>query len=184
MSALTPDETILGLLAVQPQHGYQLLEVFNAPEHLRHIWHLSTSQLYAVLKRLELKGWIVGEQHESPFAPPRTEYHITADGLTHFERWFVEPSPSPSVRRIRVEFLSRLYLARQLRRPTYTLIEHQRSACQAELERQQAQRDTASTGIETIALDLIIAQLGAIIHWLDYDLHPISVSHFAQGQPQ
>jgi DNA-binding PadR family transcriptional regulator len=73
MSALTPDETIVGLLASQPQHGYQLLETFNRPDSLGNVWSLSTSQLYAVLKRLERQGWITGQPLASEIAPPRTE---------------------------------------------------------------------------------------------------------------
>jgi DNA-binding PadR family transcriptional regulator len=110
MSALTPDETILGLLVVQPQHGYQLLEAFHDQDRLGQVWSLSTSQLYAVLKRLERRAWIVGHQIDSENAPPRTEYATTQAGLEQLMIWLNEPHPSPSIRRVRVEFLSRLYI--------------------------------------------------------------------------
>ena len=57
MSQLTPDETLLGLLAAQTRHGYELQECFRDPAQLGEVWNLSTSQLYAVLKRLEQQGF-------------------------------------------------------------------------------------------------------------------------------
>ncbi len=63
-----------------PQHGYQLLETFQNPSALGRVWKLSTSQLYAVLKRLHERGFIRGEEALSADAPPRTVYHITLSG--------------------------------------------------------------------------------------------------------
>src|SRR5687767_1598895 len=114
MSALTPDETILGLLAVQARHGYDLLECFQSPDHLGEVWTLSTSQLYAVLKRLERDGAITGEKQEVENAPPRMCYQLTSAGEARVSAWLNEAAPSASIRRVRVEFLSRLYVARLL----------------------------------------------------------------------
>src|SRR5262245_54100689 len=108
MSLPTPDETLLGLLMSNPQHGYQLLETFQDSSALGRVWKLSTSQLYAVLKRLHEQAFIRGEEAYSPDAPPRTIYHITSAGQAHVQAWLNEPQPSPSVRRVRVECLSRL----------------------------------------------------------------------------
>ncbi|NJL53976.1 PadR family transcriptional regulator [bacterium] len=60
MTQLVPDEVILGLLAVEACHGYQLLDHFRSPAALGRVWNLSTSQLYAVLKRLDRLGYIAG----------------------------------------------------------------------------------------------------------------------------
>lgn len=51
MSQFTPDETLLGSLAAEARHGYQLLECFHNPAQLGRVWHLSASQLYNVLER-------------------------------------------------------------------------------------------------------------------------------------
>ena len=62
MSSITPDETILGLLAVRARHGYELLDCFRDPSQLGEVWKLSTSQIYAVLKRLESQGLTEGQK--------------------------------------------------------------------------------------------------------------------------
>src|SRR5689334_11085276 len=105
MSQLTPDDVLLGLLAVSPQHGYQLLETFRDPNQLGEVWHLSTSQLYAVLKRLETQGLIVGREVASTDAPTRTEYSLTEAGQRRVREW-LDTEPYASVRRVRVDFLS------------------------------------------------------------------------------
>jgi DNA-binding PadR family transcriptional regulator len=53
MRVPVPDELILGLLAAEPMHGYQILARFEAPSELGRVWTMSRSQVYAVLKRLE-----------------------------------------------------------------------------------------------------------------------------------
>ena len=74
MTSLTPDDTLLGLLAAQAAHGYQLIHCFRDPAHLGEVWNLSVSQLYAVLKRLEQQRLIKGQQVENRInrAPPES----------------------------------------------------------------------------------------------------------------
>jgi DNA-binding PadR family transcriptional regulator len=167
MSSLTPDETILGLLAVQARHGYELLECFRSTHQLGRVWNLSTSQIYAVLKRLEREGWIVGHEVVSDNAPPRTEYALTETGEKHLHVWLNETQPPASIRRIRVEFLSRLYIARQLNIPTDTVVRCQREACIAKYNQLAAERDHAEPGIDFLALELHISQLEAVLRWLE-----------------
>jgi DNA-binding PadR family transcriptional regulator len=167
MSSLTPDETILGLLAIQARHGYELLECFDNPHQLGRVWNLSTSQIYAVLKRLEREGWIVGHGVVSENAPPRTEYTLTDAGKQRLYAWLHETRPSASIRRIRVEFLSRLYIARQLNIPTDPVVRCQREACMAKYQELAAERDHAEPGIDFLALELHIRQLEAVLHWIE-----------------
>ncbi len=167
MSQLTPDEVLLGLLAIQPSHGYQLLEHFRDLTKLGQVWNLSTSQLYAVLKRLEQQGLIVGQAIEVINAPTRTEYTLTTQGKNRFETWLYNPSPLSSIRCVRVEFLSRLYIARLQNRPTAALVEYQKKACMKAHHHLLTQRDQTAPGIGFLAVELQIAQLGAILQWID-----------------
>lgn len=166
MSTLTPDETILGLLAIQARHGYDLLACFQNVAQLGEVWHLSASQLYAVLKRLERDAKITGVKIESENAPARTEYRLTAIGHSHLMAWLHESSPSASIRRIRVEFLSRLYIARQLKIPLASLIEAQQQACEKQRNFLMEQHAHAQSGIQTLAIELVIAQLDTVLQWL------------------
>jgi len=167
MQKLTPDDTLLGLLAADSQHGYQLLDAFRDPQQLGRVWYVSTSQLYAVLKRLEQQALIAGVQVASPEAPTRTEYTLTQAGQARLSAWLDEPSPSPSLRRIRVEFLSRLYIAGLLGRPAEPIIACQRAACARRLDSLYARRTPPARGVGDLALEMVIAQLEAILRWLD-----------------
>ncbi|PJF31668.1 MAG: hypothetical protein CUN52_02400 [Phototrophicales bacterium] len=166
MSALTPDMVILGLLHHKPQHGYDLLACFHDPEQLGRVWKLSTSQIYNVLKRLEQHTYIIGRAIESDTSPARIEYHITALGESQLMAWLNHPYPSASVRKIRVEFISRLHIARLLGHPITPIIEAQRRACEDELSRLQTEREHALFGTYSLVTDLVIGQLGAIMAWL------------------
>lgn len=167
MSQLVPDEVLLGLLAERGGYGYQLLEHFRRPELLGNVWYMSTSQLYAVLKRLVQKRLIVGREVTVADAPARTEYQLTDAGRQQFEAWLAEADPSPSVRKVRVEFLSRLYLARLLNRPTISIVRAQKKSCHHRLGELMASREQSAPGIGLLAIELVIAQLHAILDWID-----------------
>lgn len=166
MLKLTPDDTLLGLLAADSQHGYQLLETFRDPQQLGRVWYVSTSQLYAVLKRLEQQGLIAGRQVACAGAPTRTEYALTEAGQARLRAWLDEPNPSPSLRRIRVEFLSRLYIAGLLGCAPEPIIARQRAACERRLEGLREKRADTARGVGDLALEMVMAQLEAIIGWL------------------
>jgi DNA-binding PadR family transcriptional regulator len=167
MSRLTPDETILGLLAAQAKHGYQLLACFADPDELGRVWDLSTSQLYAVLKRLENQGFILGREVETGSAPTRTEYSLTPSGQERLEKWLYDENPSASIRRVRVEFLSRLYVARLLNLPTIPIVRCQKISCRHQLAELVDLRQQAAPGVGFLSLELHLAQLSAVSQWID-----------------
>lgn len=167
MSGLTPDETILGLLAAQTRHGYELIDCFRTTAQLGRVWSMSTSQIYAVLKRLETQGLIDGRQVTQENAPPRTEYTLTEAGEVRLLAWLYAAAPSPSIRRVRVEFLSRLYIARLLNAPTGEIVREQRTACIHERERLRQEQEHAAPGIDYLALEFVIGQLDAVLQWID-----------------
>jgi len=167
MNQPSPDTIILGLLAVQPCHGYQLLDHFHDPNKLGRVWSMSTSQLYVVLKRLEQQDFIKGQEIPSADAPTRTEYYLTEAGRDHLNLWLNDRQPSASIRRVRVEFLSRLYIARMLGINTDAIIQHQKAACQLQRKILLAQREEAQPGIGVLALEFMLIQLDAVLQWID-----------------
>ncbi|MAS34054.1 MAG: hypothetical protein CL610_08605 [Anaerolineaceae bacterium] len=166
MKPLTPDETILGLLAIQARHGYELLECFRHSSQLGRVWNLSNSQIYAVLKRLEQNGFITGQQVISENAPPRIEYVLTKAGEAQLEQWLHIEHPSPSIRHIRVEFLSRLYIAQQLGISVNPIIERQQATCAEHYAHLRQEHQHAEPGINQMALELHIAQVEAVLTWI------------------
>jgi DNA-binding PadR family transcriptional regulator len=167
MRSLTPDETILGLLALRPRHGYELLESFRDSTQLGEVWKLSTSQLYAVLKRLEREGLTEGHEVIVVDAPPRTEYCLTEQGAAYLEAWLNDPAPAASVNRVRVEFLSRLFIARLLNRPTQSIVAWQRAACLKRRDELLVRLGVIEPGIGRLTQELVLAQFDVILQWLD-----------------
>jgi len=167
MGRLSPDEVVLGLLAVHGGYGYQLLEQFKPPAPLAALWQVGTSQLYALLRRLEASGHIDGCEVFPADAPPRTEYFVTPAGRARLFNWLADPFPSASTRAIRTMFLSRLYIAQQLAIDPTLILESQREACLAALERMQADRAVSALPLVSgLALDLKIAEQHLILDWL------------------
>ncbi len=162
----TPDETILGMLAARSQHGYELLEHFRSKAELGRVWTMSTSQVYAVLKRLEKQGLIVGREVTSADAPPRTEYAITAAGSAQLDKWLYAVDPSPSIRRVRVEFISKLYVADLLDLPIEPIVAPQVAACRAQRDRLLDLQAKAESVTESLAVEFMIGQMDAALRWL------------------
>ena len=105
---LSPEYALLGFLIAGPSHGYDLHQRFVT--ELGHVWHLSQSQAYAILKRLETHGDISSHTVEQEKLPARQMLRITAQGRRHFTDW-LEGGVSANARSIRLEFLTRLYFA-------------------------------------------------------------------------
>jgi DNA-binding PadR family transcriptional regulator len=178
MNRPVPVEVVLGLLKAQPAHGYELLEWFRSKSLLGRIWTMSTSQLYAVLKRLESDGAILGEKYEDLNAPPRVEYHVTPYGDQQLNAWLSDPKPSVSIHLVRVIFLSRVFIANLLGLPTDAIVAAQFSILQEQLTEFERQRKTLNSEIEGLTLDFIIGQLQAAINWLNHSNFNVSIQDY------
>ena len=75
---------ILGVLAEQPRHGYELKKRLS--DTLGPLWGISFGSLYPALKRLELKGWIASKWETSEFNRRAKYYRITAAGKRQLAR--------------------------------------------------------------------------------------------------
>jgi DNA-binding PadR family transcriptional regulator len=113
---VSPEFALLGFLIAGPSHGYDLHQRFVS--ELGQVWHLSQSQAYAILKRLESRGDISAKIIEQEKLPARQMLHITDAGGRRFFEW-LELGIGTTARSIRLEFLTRLYFT-QLYRPEYT----------------------------------------------------------------
>jgi DNA-binding PadR family transcriptional regulator len=165
-SALSPEFALLGFLSQRQAHGYELHRQLE--EELGQVWHVSLSQTYNILTRLERQGYITGKTLEQEKLPSRREFQLTPAGQTHFEEWLHTPTGC-SVRAIRVEFTTRLYFA------------NARSAGMAR-DMIQMQVDEIEQGIRRIGealatlpaeqtfnrlgLKMRIRQLASVIEWL------------------
>jgi DNA-binding PadR family transcriptional regulator len=165
-SELSPEPILLGLLEARAAHGYELH--LRLTRDLGGLWHLSQSQVYSSLKRLEARGWIAGTPHPQQNLPDRRRLRLTPVGLRRFRAWLRAPTPS-SVRAIRVEFLTRLYFGAGLGPDMVRqLIDEQARSVEQDLRRLDAERPaTSDNPIADLAHELRLRQLASVIPWLD-----------------
>ena len=165
-SALSPEYALLGFLAQKTSHGYELHQRLSV--ELGQVWHVSLSQVYNILNRLEGQGFIEGVIEEQDKLPARQMYHLTASGLQRLETWLNTPTGS-SVRAIRVEFVTRLYFASMLgEHKSSQLLQAQLKEIRAGLKRLEG--EMANTPPDQVynrlGMDLRLRQLKAVLGWI------------------
>ncbi len=165
-SALSPEYPLLGLIIQQPAHGYMLHQRLTTD--LGQIWHISLSQAYSILKRMESHGFIIGQMQKQVGTPARRHFEATPKGAERFEEWLDTPSGS-SVRAIRVEFITRLYFALvKNKKAASHLIAEQVAESHKRLEILKRALDLLPLDqtFNRLALELRIDQLESILEWL------------------
>jgi DNA-binding PadR family transcriptional regulator len=165
-SAHSPEFALLGFLYVQSNHGYNLHRLLE--NELGLVWHVSQSQTYAILKRLELQGAVSSTRLEQEKLPSRQILQITTPGRSRFEDWLRTPSGS-SVRAIRVEFITRLYFAQKLfPKSLPALFSAQLAEIDSALDRLEKNLTAVppEQPFNRLGLELRIRQLRSIRDWL------------------
>lgn len=163
---VSPEFAILGFLIPGPSHGYELHQRLVA--ELGHVWHLSQSQAYAILNRLENRGDISGRVIEQEKLPARQMLYITEAGRRRFFEW-LELGIGNTARSIRLEFLTRLYFT-QLHRPENLADIY--SAQLAEIESTIVRLESLLENLppeqtfNRLSLDLRLQQMRIIQNWM------------------
>ena len=73
---------LLGILMHESQHGYQINEFID--KNLNRITNMKKATAYAVLKRLNNKGFVSSTLEQEGNRPPRQVYSITEKGKQEF----------------------------------------------------------------------------------------------------
>ncbi|MCX6034963.1 MAG: PadR family transcriptional regulator [Chloroflexi bacterium] len=166
LGARSPEYALLGFLYNQPNHGYNLHQ--QLVNELGYVWHVSQSQTYNILKRLETQGYISSTIIEQEKLPPRQLLQITATGRQRFEEWLGTLSGS-SVRAIRLEFITRLYFTQKLfPEMIQTMLEAQSVELNTVLTRLEINRKNIppQQTFNRLGLELRIQQLQSVRNWL------------------
>ena len=79
---------LLGLLARQPRHGYELRAAFEALVGGRDTWEVKPGQVYATLERLAEAGLIAEVGVEKEGGPEKRIYALTPAGREALHEWF------------------------------------------------------------------------------------------------
>ena len=169
---LTPEYALLGFLALEPAHGYELHR--RLTQELGALWHASLGHVYNVLKRMESRGLIAGKLTRAGNYPPQRQFALTAAGRRTLRTWLRKPCTS-SARAIRLEFLARLYFALRLdpARGRAMLAEQRASVAEVTEQLAHMAADSASApAFAQLAAELRLAQSRAILTWIDERLIP------------
>lgn len=160
--------TLLGLLAQRPRHGYDLHSAFEAIAGGRDLWELKPAQVYTTLGRLEEGGLIIPERVAQDGGPEKQIYAITAAGRGELERWLRTPVESQHQRD---EFFLKLMLsvATGIVDP-YSVIGAQRAGLYRELHaltRRRGATDPAVALAAVMLLERAAMHLEADLRWLE-----------------
>ena len=168
-SPLSLEYILLGLINQEAAHGYDLHKRLNVFSGLGMIWHIKQSSLYAHLDKLEEMGLLSSSLVPGEEAHiQRKLYAITPYGKQEFSQWMT--SPVVHGRDMRQEFLARLYFARMAGQDSATqLIDAQLLECQQWIVqmRDTRERETTAEGFDRVVMDFRIAQIEAMISWLN-----------------
>ncbi len=108
---------LLGFLSQNPQYGYSLNQQLSTRTGLGRVWRLKSSQLYALLEKLEAAGLVTSQLQQQEQHLPRRVFTLTQAGQLAYENWRVAAVEHPN--EMRQLFFARLY---------FCLLEHPEEA--------------------------------------------------------
>jgi DNA-binding PadR family transcriptional regulator len=167
IGTLSPEMALLGLLYKKADHGYELHRKVNTD--LGQVWHLSQSQAYAILKRLEARGDISAKEIPQEKLPNRQLLQMTAQGRKNFLDWMNAPSGG-STRAIRMEFITRLYFLNMYFPKKLTLaFDLQRTEAKTHIQRLEKMLTELPVDqiYNRMSLEMRLKQLRFVLEWLD-----------------
>lgn len=158
-------QVLLGLLAVGPQHGYELKRAHD--ERLPRAKPLGYGQVYATLGRLARDGLITPAGQDREGGPDRTSYAITDAGREALDQWLdvVEP-PMPYVSSVMFAKVTMALLVVGSERARNYLIAQRQAHTERLRELTLAKTDPSASLAEVLAADFAIAHLDADLRWL------------------
>ena len=168
---LPGEHAALGLLAVEPAHGYELHRRWQASP-LAEVLPLEQSVLYGYLRTLDRRGLLDWEEHRVGNRPPRKIYSPSETGWETLRTWL--RLPVYRLREVRLDLLLKLHLVGLLDpRAELALLDRQVAICErllAETTAGAAQVDgTAFAGLFQLSR---ASAAEASLRWLrDYRDH-------------
>jgi len=101
---------LLGSLMQGPRHGYEIMQFLDSA--LKAAWRVSSSQLYALMKRMEKEKLLESSLELQVTRPSKRVFKITERGKKSFLAWLA--SPTDHVRDFRLEFIGKLFFYHKL----------------------------------------------------------------------
>lgn len=159
---------LLGLIAQQPRHGYELHAAFEALVGGKENWDVKPAQIYTTLARLAESGLVVEDSVEKDGGPEKRIYALTPAGREELQAWF---DMGVLGEHQHDEFFVKLMLGITLGGVDARHVIHvQREALYRELHQVTTQRQRANPQAELaqiLLLDKTVMHLEADLRWLD-----------------
>jgi DNA-binding PadR family transcriptional regulator len=155
--------TLLGLLEVEPRHGYDLKRAYDA--RFGQDRPLKPGQVYATLGRLERDGFVAVAGTGRDGGPDRTTYAVTAEGVTDLESWF--SSPEGVTPYLQPVLFAKVVLALQSGRDARAVLDAQRTEHLAQMRALTAAKAGADLD-RVLGLDFALFHLEADLRWLEH----------------
>ena len=156
---------LLGLLAQEPRHGYDLKNAFEAL--LGGTWPLNIGQVYTTLARLERDALVESQVVPQDLLPDRKVYSLTGAGQEELEQWLAEPTTGSI--RLKDEFFIKLLVHQLIDSDgLLVLIWKQRQAYMQTLAQLTALRTDPDLDPATaLLMEGAILHVEADLEWLD-----------------
>lgn len=154
---------LLGLLARDPKHGYDLKNELE--QALGGHWEINFGQIYTTLARLE-RDHLVQVVAEDQDGRGKKTYRITPEGRKELSEWFEQPVEKP--RQLRDEFFIKLVIGRLAGKidPGH-IIDRQRQAYLTQLRDLTVMASRTGDPSIELMVEGAILHLQADLRWLD-----------------
>ena len=157
---------LLGALMSGPKHGYDIMQFLEAG--LGPTWRVSTSQLYALLKRLDDEGFVTSNLEAQDTRPSKRVFSIMPTGERHFLEWLNRPTDH--VRDLRIEFLAKLYFFHTLGHPEGDALVNTEIVLLEEIkENLHRKRQSEEDEYKRLVYGFRISTLAGWLEWLKTD---------------
>ncbi len=179
---------LLGLLAQQPRHGYDLKHSFEI--NFSQMRLLNAGQIYTTLARLTTEGLVSSETVEQKNSPAKKVFSLTEAGQQHLMTWLALPVEN-TVEPVHSEFFIKLMVhalvigSQTDGAGSRTMIEQHRQQFRQDLgdlrrirlhlslviapgeADPRSSQDQESSEIRVLLIEGAILHLEADLHWLD-----------------
>ncbi len=154
---------VLGSLIAAPRHGYEIKQFLGST--LESTWRVSTSQLYALLKRLKQERLLQSNLEIQETRPSKRVLTLTDDGKAIFTDWMHRPTMH--VRDFRMEFMTKLFFFFHYSMPgAVALVESQIGFIKTRMEEIRSQSEKNTDPFKTLVFEYKIQMMAGIHAWL------------------
>jgi len=154
---------LLGALMTGPKHGYEIMQFLGTA--LGSTWHIGTSQLYALLRRLEEDNLLCSKLKTQDTRPSKRIFSLIPAGKELFLAWL--QTPTEHVRDLRIEFLAKLFFFDRLSlKGGAQLIKAQIQVLEQTRERIEQRQEKEEVPFNRLVFGFKIATVEAWLQWL------------------